>query len=238
MALARKLLDALGPVMKQTWSDLLFAHWALPPAALRPLLPRGLVLDTHQGRAWVGITPFVLSGLRLRGLPALPGLSAFPELNLRTYVTRRGRPGVWFFSLDAGRAWAVAGARLAFFLPYFKARMEVSRRDGTIRFRSRRAGPASAAFAADYAPEGPAFTAAPGSLEHFLVERYRLYATAPGGALTRVEIRHRPWILRRARATISRNTIADAAGIRLPGEPPILRYSEGVRVDVGAPGPA
>jgi uncharacterized protein YqjF (DUF2071 family) len=234
MALARKLLESLGPVMKQTWNDLLFAHWALPPSELRHRLPRGLTLDTHQGLAWVGITPFVLSGLRLKGLPALPGLSTFPELNLRTYVTRRGRPGVWFFSLDAGRAWAVAGARLAFFLPYFKARMEVERRDGAIRFRSRRGG---AVFAADYAPEGPAFPAEPGSLEHFLVERYRLYATAPGGALTRVEIRHPPWILRRARAAISRNTIAEAAGIRLPDEPPLLHYSEGVRVDVGAPLP-
>jgi len=240
MGVARRVLRAAGPILRQTWNDLLFAHWELPPAALRPLLPRGLALDTYRGKAWVGITPFFLSGLRLKGFPPLPGFSRFPELNLRTYVVRNGRPGVWFFSLDAGRAWAVAGARMAFFLPYFRAKMDFVREGNLFRARSRRAHPGApaAVFAADYAPEGPSFTAAAGSLEHFLVERYRLYAAGPGGRLLACDIRHPSWVLRSARAKISRNTLASAAGIRLPDGPPLLHYSSGVRVGVWAPIPA
>ena len=154
--------------MAQTWHDLLFAHWPLVPDDLRPTLPPGLRLDTYAGRAWVGVVPFRLSGLRLRGLPPVPWLSAFPELNVRTYVTAPpdNKPGVYFYSLDAGNPLAVAAARrLA--LRYFAARMAVRRTGGWVSYRStrvhRHAPPAT--FAARYRSTGEAFHAALGSLE-------------------------------------------------------------------------
>lgn len=212
------------PFMEQTWNDLLFAHWPVPASQVRPLLPRTLTLDTHEGRAWIGITPFVLSGLRLKGLPPLPGGSSFPEVNVRTYVIRGGRPGIHFLSLDAGHALAVAAARVAFLLPYFQARMDVRRNGEGLSFASRRG---AAVFSAEYAPAGPAFTPSSGSLEHWLTERYCFFTGS-----YRCDIHHRPWVLKPARGTILRNTLARAAGIRLPDTAPLLHYSKGVRVDV------
>src|SRR5215213_585770 len=112
-------------VMAQTWTHLLFAHWPLPPEAVRPLIPAGLPLDTFDGQAWVGIVPFQVVGLRARWLPPIPGTANFPELNVRTYITRDDKPGVWFFSLDAANRLAVEAARASYHLPYFKADMHV-----------------------------------------------------------------------------------------------------------------
>src|SRR5262245_17091001 len=162
----------------QRWQGLLFAHWSLPPPVLRPLLPPGLTLDTFDGRAWLGVVPFYLSGLRLRGAPAVPGLSSFPEVNVRTYVYAGGKPGVFFLSLDAGNPFAAAGGR-ALSLPYYFAAAAISRRaeDGTVRYASRRLFPASPGagrgapppvFRAAYRPAGPVALAAPGTLDHWL----------------------------------------------------------------------
>src|SRR3954452_11251536 len=131
-----------GPwVMAQTWVDLLFAHWPLPPEALRPFVPEPLPVDTFDGQAWLGVTPFEVRGLRVRGTPAVPWLSRFPELNVRTYTTLGGKPGIWFFSLDAARVAAVAGARLSYRLPYFHADMAIARSAGRIEYRSARTSP-------------------------------------------------------------------------------------------------
>ena len=221
-------------VLHQTWNDLLFAHWPVPPGVLRDRIPPVLDLDTFGGEAWVGITPFVLTDLRPSGLPAVPGLSRFPELNLRTYVRHAGTPGIHFFSLDAGGAFAVAGARLGFSLPYFLARMDVRTEGGVVRYESRRIHPGAppAAFRAEYAPDGPERTCAPGTLEHWLAERYRFFTERPGGGLFRGEIRHAPWRLSAARAVIHENTIAEAAGFRLPALPSQLHFSR--RLDVVA----
>src|SRR5205809_5604562 len=128
-----------GPwVMAQTWHDLLFAHWPVETGALRRLIPRDLPLDTFEGRCWVGIAPFHMSHIHARGLPPLPGLSRFPELNVRTYVTLNGKPGVYFFSLDATSRPAVWAARRFYCLPYFYASMSVVARDGWINYDSRR----------------------------------------------------------------------------------------------------
>jgi uncharacterized protein YqjF (DUF2071 family) len=108
--------------MAQSWHDLLFAHWTVDTAMLRPHIPAKLEIDTFDGQAWLGIVPFSVTGVRLRWTPPLPWLSAFPELNVRTYVTAQEKPGVWFFTLDAANALAVAAARLTFHLPYFRAR--------------------------------------------------------------------------------------------------------------------
>lgn len=213
----------------------MFAHWRVEAAALRPKIPEGLALEERDGGAWVAVTPFEISGLRLRGLPPVPGTSRFPELNVRTYVTAGGKPGVWFFSLDAGSSLAVLAARSFYHLPYHAARMACVQRGGAISYRCERDGPGGRAeFLADYEPMGDSFRTQPGSIEEWLTARYCLYAEN-GGTLYRAEIDHEPWILRRAKAEIVRNTMAAAAGIELPPERPLLHYAEPLDVRVWWP---
>ncbi len=224
-----------GPwVMRQTWHDLLFAHWPLPPDAFRARIPRSLSLDTFDGRAWIGVIPFHMSGVRPRGLPPLPGLSAFPELNVRTYVTAEEKPGVLFFSLDAGSRVAVEAARLTYGLPYYRARMSVRTEGEAIRYASRRVDRRGrpAELAARYRPTGPVFGAGPGTLERFLTERYCLYAPRPDGRLYRAEIHHAPWPLQPAEAELERNSMAAADGIDLPGSTPVLHFARRLAVVV------
>ncbi len=213
--------------MAQTWEDLLFAHWPVPAAAVREHVPAELSVDEYDGSAWVGITPFRLSGLRLRAAPPAPFLSSFLELNARTYVTYEDKPGIWFFSLDASSRFAVEAARRGYRLPYFTARMGALGWDGLIRYSSertsRRARPA--AFSARYGPEGEVFNAAPGSLEYFLTERYCLYTLGPGRRVHRADIHHPPWPLQGAEAEIEENTMAPD-GLARPSEPPLLHYAE------------
>ena len=224
--------------MAQRWHDLLFAHWPIPADVLAPALPPGLALDTFQGQAWISVVPFRMSGIRPRGLPPLPWLSAFPELNLRTYVVLRSqpeqKPGVWFFSLDAANPVAVAVARWLFHLPYFRARMACEPEGEAIRYRSQRThrGAPPAEFVARYGPSGPVYRAEPGSLEEWLTERYCLYAGDRSGRLYRTEIHHKPWPLQPAWAEIQVNSVARAAGIALPAEPPLLQFAR--RLDVAA----
>src|SRR3954451_20096131 len=158
-------------VMAQTWQDLLFSHWRLPTSVVRANVPAELPVDEFDGSAWIGVTPFRLTGLRARWTYPLPLLSAFPELNVRTYVTVGGKPGIYFFSLDAGSALAVAAARRFYALPYFWAEMSARSDGATVHYRSRRRGERSRRFAAQYGPDGPEHRAEPGTLEHFLTER-------------------------------------------------------------------
>ena len=209
-------------VMAQTWDDLLFAHWPVPIDAIERHVPSALPVDTFDGAAWVAITPFRVTGLRLR---ASPPFSTFLELNARTYVTLEDKPGIWFFSLDASSRLAVAAARRWYRLPYFHARMSAERTDGGVRYASERraAGERPAGFRATYEPLGEPFQAMPGSLEHFLAERYCLY-TAEGDRVLRADIHHPPWPLRTAGAAIEANTMAPP-GIPTDGEP-VLHYAE------------
>jgi uncharacterized protein len=223
--------------MAQTWQSLLFAHWPLPVEALRPLVPRGLTVQTFDGQAWIGITPFVLTGLRLRATPAIPGVSRFPEINVRTYVTDGDKPGVFFFSLDAGSRLAVTAARALYSLPYFRATISViSGRAHTVYWSRRRdrRGPA-AEFRAEYRPTGPVVRAEPGTLDAWLTERYCLYAVDRRGGLHRAEIHHAPWPLQPAEATITRNAMTDGLGVRLPDVAPRLHFA--ARLDVQVWGP-
>lgn len=213
-------------IMTQSWHDLLFAHWPVSVDELRRLVPQGLELDLFDRQAWVGVIPFHMTNVAPRGVPSLPWVSAFPELNVRTYVTVGGRPGVYFFSLDAGNPLAVAAARALFKLPYFQAAMDVDRsEDGRVRYSSRRTD-GRAGFAAEYGPVGPRFTASPGSLEYFLTERYCLYSLDRSFHLYRVDIHHEPWTLQAADAVIRTNTMADAAGMRLPSMSPLLHFAK------------
>lgn len=205
----------------QTWEDLCFLHWRVDEGTLRGLVPAAVDLDTHDGSAWLAITPFRLTGFRLRGTPPLPFVSSFPELNVRTYVTRDDRPGVWFFSLDAGSQLAVEAARRLYRLPYHRARMSVGRRAGWAHCESARAG---AVFSARYRGSGDLFQAEPGSLEWFLTERYCLYATGNGGELYRAEIHHPPWPLQPAEADVELNTMPPP-GVELPNEPLLAHFA-------------
>jgi uncharacterized protein len=210
----RPWLLSAGPwIMSQIWHDLLFAHWRIDAAILRPLIPAPLEIDTFQNEAWIGVVPFRMSGVRLRATPALPTVSAFPELNVRTYVTHGGKPGVWFFSLDAANAFAVTVARAWFHLPYFNARMRCETRDGWIEYASERIHPGAPAakLRARYRPAGEVFRAQPGTLEYFLTERYCLYAADAKRQIKCGEIQHAPWPLQPAQADFRENTMIDAS---------------------------
>lgn len=227
-----------GPwVMRQTWHDLLFAHWPMPVAEMRAAVPRALELDTYEGRAWLGVVPFRMSGVRPRWTPSLPCLSAFPELNVRTYVTSGGRPGVHFFSLEARNPLAVAIARAWFHLPYFRARMSCEPDGEKIRYASVRThrGAPPAELAGSYRPRGKGFRARPGTLEHWLTERYCLYASLADGRAWRADIHHLPWALQDAEAAFERNTMARAHGLGLPDGPPLLHFSRRQEVLVWNP---
>jgi len=214
--------------MKQTWHDLLFAHWPLPPDQVRSLVPQELALDTYDGNAWIGVVPFWMSGIRARGLPPLPGLSRFPELNVRTYVSHGGKPGVYFFSLDAANWPAVWSARKFFHLPYFEASMSSREDRGLIHYTSDRKGMA-AEFRGRYRSVTPVRQSRKDSLEHFLTERYCLY-TVVGGRVHRCDIHHLPWPLQKAEAQIETNTMAYASGILFPSSDPLLHFAQ--RLDV------
>jgi uncharacterized protein len=211
-------------VMAQQWHNLLFAHWQVQPELLRQLLPAGIKMDLHQGRAWLGVIPFLMRGVRLRGLPPIPSTSRFPELNVRTYVRHNGQPGVWFFSLDAANSLAVAVARAWFHLPYFHARMRCQENaSGETEYSSTRThhGAALAEFRASYRAAGAAFHPQPGTLEHFLTERYCLFSLNPCRQILIGEIHHPPWSLQPAEARITANTMSQQLGIALEGAPTI-----------------
>jgi uncharacterized protein len=221
--------------MRQDWRHLLFLHWAVAPESIRPLVPAGLELDLFEGRAYVGLVPFTMTGVRPVGLPVVPWLSRFHETNVRTYVHRAGRdPGVWFFSLDAANPIAVAVARAFFHLPYFHARMRLTLDpSGAISYASERyrPGPRPARCAVRCTPTGPVAAARPGTPEHFLAERYFLYA-AHQGRLYRGQVHHTPYPLQSAEVDTLDETLVAAAGIERPEAVPIAHYARGVNVEV------
>jgi uncharacterized protein YqjF (DUF2071 family) len=212
-------------IMTQSWHDLLFAHWPVDARELKDKLPPGLELDTFDGQAWLGIVPFHMTNVAPRGVPPVPFVSSFIELNVRTYVTLRGKPGVYFFSLDANSWMAVMAARALFHLPYFSATMTVDQPDGRFVYTSARDTTRGVAeFAATYWPIGSVVTPTPGTLEYFLTERYCLYTVDDAFRARRLEIHHPPWPLQVAEAAVAVNTMADAAGIRLPSIAPLLHF--------------
>ena len=215
-------------LMTQTWHDLLFAHWPIDLPTLRAHVPLPLQIDLFAGQAWLGIVPFRMSNVAPRFVPAMPWVSAFPELNVRTYVRIGERTGVYFFSLDASNPLAVGIARTLVHLPYYTASMECEERDGWIQYRSERTaqtGP-SARLRARYRPVGPPQPSAPGTLEHFLTERYCLFTVDDEANPFTLDIHHPPWPLQPAEAEIETNTMAEANGLRLPQAEPLLHFSK------------
>lgn len=215
-----------------SWRHLLFMHWPVEAGSLRPLVPPALGLDTFDGSAWLGVVPFRMTGVRPRLLPAVPPLSDFPELNLRTYVTAEGKPGIRFFSLDAHNPVTVRLARATFHLPYFDAEMSCTASENEVIYRSVRThrGVVRAEFAARYGPSGEPFESGPGTLESFLTERYCLYAADGRGNVRRGDVHHHLWPLRPAEAEVETLAMTEQIGVTLPPTEPVLHFSR--RLDV------
>jgi uncharacterized protein len=223
--------------MTQRWRDLLFAHWPIPAQTIAPLIPAGLEVDTFDQSAWVGVVPFWMDRVKLRGIPKIPGASRFPELNLRTYVREQNtnRTGVYFFSLEAANPLAVCMARLFFRLPYHWAKMSIEARgDREFTYQSDRLLSAQAVrFRAKYRGLGQMRMleqSRPGTIEYFLTERYCLFTSDRDGQLLRGDIHHKPWPLEAAEAEIEVNDLPSAYGIALPETAPLLHYSRELAV--------
>lgn len=224
-------------LMHQQWRKLAFLHWEVPVEALRAVVPLPLSIDTFEGRAYLGLVPFTIRGIRPPLLPPLPWLSGFHEVNVRTYVHLYGQdPGVFFFSLDAARLLAVWGARWTYRLPYFHAQMDFQSAGAEHTFRSVRRHHPSARCALQWTVHpGPPRTASPGSLDHFLLERYLLYAEK-NGRLSRAQVHHLPYPIQEATVAPVQEGLIAAAGLVRPERPPeLIHASAGVDVEVFAP---
>jgi len=220
-------------VMHQTWNDVLFAHWPIPVEKLQAIVPSCLPLDTYDGQAWISVVPCGMSGVRPRFLPAFPYLSQFPQINVRTYVTLNGKPGVYFFSLDADQSIVVELARLSFKLPYFHATIEYkSDQNHNVSYYSTRKDSRSNSeqFKASYRPIDEVMISVPGSLEYWLTERYCLYSVDTKGRVNRGEIDHCQWPLQRAEAEIEINSLLSAYGIELIQSKPLLHFAKRLHI--------
>ena len=211
-------------IMGQTWENLAFAHWRVPEDQLRQVVHPDIPIDTFDGSAWIGITPFTVTGLHVRGTPPPPVVASFHEINVRTYATIDGKPGIYFLSLDAASKAAVKAARTGYRLPYFHADIEADQEEGRIHYRSERKHDPPAAFEATYGPTEPTFHAEPGSFDHWCTERYCLYTLDEGPRIQRGDIHHPPWPLQKATADITRNTMTQPYGIDLQGDP-VLHFA-------------
>jgi uncharacterized protein YqjF (DUF2071 family) len=218
-------------IMRMDWRNLGFFHWRVDPSVLRGCLPRSLQLDCFDGTAWVGIVPFTMANVRARCLPPIPTTSRFLELNLRTYVVHEGKPGVWFFSLDASSRLAVRGARAGFHLPYFDAEMNVSGSE-SICYRSRRTHKniPPGVFDATYRAVGSKFQAQESTLEYWLTERYWLYAEDSRKRLYSGAVHHRPWPLQRAEGNIVENSIGNLIDLEFVDPPESVLFAEHIPV--------
>ncbi|MFH5824951.1 YqjF family protein [Georgenia sp. AZ-5] len=225
--------DVAVAVSLQRWEDLTFLHWPAPPAQVQRLLPPGLWVDTYDGQAWVGVTPFLMRDVRAPGLPAVPHLSTFPEVNLRTYVrTADGTTGLWFFSLDCPRI-PVVGALRTIGAPYRWASVEMRSEPGRAAYRSRRRADGARMRAAVII--GAPFQ--PGPFEDYLTGRWSAF-TRRAGLLWRVPVEHEPWPLRTATARADAGDLFEAAGLARPAGRPLAHFSTGVSVRIGPPRPA
>jgi uncharacterized protein YqjF (DUF2071 family) len=218
-------------LLSMRWRDGLFAHWPVDPSTVESHLPDGLDVATYDGEAWLGIVGFVMEDIRPTGLPVG---RTFPEVNLRTYVTRDGESGVYFFSLDADDRLSVSLARSVYALPYYRARMDVERVDDGLRLRSERTHPGEprARLDVSYRADGESAVPDPGSLPAFLVENYRFYTR--GRRLYRGDISHDPWRLAPGAATLHEESLFRAAGFEPPSTEPLVHVAEPLDVTAAA----
>ena len=224
------------PAMYQSWNHITFLHWRYDADRVQRLLPDQLAVETFDGSAWVGLTPFLLEDLHPPGLPAVPWLSRSPETNVRTYVKGPdGRPGIWFFSLDIARLPAVVVARTAYRLPYMWADLSFEERDGVIHYQGRRRRPASPrSYDITVEVDEPFEPDELRDLDHFLTARWVLF-TFYGKVAASASAEHPPWPLRRARVGDLREDLIEAAGLSPPQGEPLVHFSRGVHVRISPP---
>ena len=218
--------------MKQVWNSVLFAHYPVDPVKLKKLMPEQLPLDTFNGMAWVGIVPFYITGLRGRGIPQIPGTNRFPELNVRTYVTIDGKPGIYFFSLDAMNSLAVQVARTFLHLPYVYADMSVKEDGFLVEYESKRKSKLEPKLVCSYKPVSESYYPAKGSFVEWMAERYCLYTVDDKGKILRGEILHPPWLLHDAQANFYLNTMLSKQGIEVENDEAILHFSQRKEVKI------
>lgn len=221
------------PVMLQQWRDLTYVHWRFDPAVVRSLLPSGVDVDTFDGSAWVGLIPFSMRDISVPGLPAIPYLGSFPEVNVRTYVRCNGIPGVWFFSLDVNRLLPAWVARTTYRLPYCWGSASNTVDGDAVRARVHRRWPDGASTHID-ATVGDRIES-PDDLSVFLSARWGLYSRGFGGRLRYAPVDHEPWVLHEARLDHLEDTLLTAAGLPAPVGDPHVMFSPGVSVRVGLP---
>ncbi|MHC5112954.1 MAG: YqjF family protein [Planctomycetota bacterium] len=213
------------------WYNLLFCHWPVPVGALRRVVPELLEIDRHEGTAWVGLVPFSMRGVRLPWLPPLPTLHRFHECNVRTYVRHRGEPGVWFFSLDAVSRLAVWGARRFWHLNYVHAAIDAGRDGDVLTYDLRRVRTPEVTMRCRWRAGASLPRSEPGTLEHFLSERYLLYSIDPRGRVHRGRVHHEPWTLREATLETLDDRLVAAAGLEVPpGTDPVLMHADHIDV--------
>ena len=223
-------LPHLPWMMKQTWTDLLFANYPIKLEVLQKLVPNVLPLDSFNGMGWIGVVPFHMTDIRLRGLPSLPGTDRFPELNIRTYVTLDGKPGVYFFSLDAAHWLAVWVAKTFYHLPYMYADLILKHNGPIIDFESKRRSGENAKLVCNYWPISEPYHAAKGSFDEWMSARYCFYTLNNKGMPLRCDLLHQPWLLQHAEAVFSQNTILSNQGIQVESDQPILHFSKKMEV--------
>jgi uncharacterized protein YqjF (DUF2071 family) len=236
-------LDRISPTQRPTlgnsgtqrWTELLFVHWTYPIDVVRPLIPKEIELDPWDGRMYVGLVPFRMHAIRPWWLPRAMALD-FLELNMRTYVHYRGRPAVWFFSLEASSWLAVKAARTGWSLPYFHADMSVSREGSKVAYRSRRKD-STGGFDVGYEIGDALGPSQPGTLAHFLLERYLLLSVRRGIVLEG-QVHHTPYPAHAARIDHVEQELLVAAGLPRPETgPAAVHFSPGVDVEVFGPWP-
>jgi len=221
---------------RQSWRDLLFAHWPVPAKELRPLVPDSLEVQEFDGTSWIGIVPLRMEGVTMRYIPELPWLSSFPELNLRIYVNYEDKPGIWFLSLDATNPLAVWAARNFFYLPYHNADISHEKNGNQIQYRCERKDHESKInFKSAYQPVSEVYESEPGTLEHWLTERYCLYSQNSSGKMYRVDVHHHPWPLQKADANIEENNMTHPLDINLPDTSPLLHFASRLDVAIWSP---
>jgi len=211
-------------VMTQKWNHLLYMHYPVSIHTIESYIPDGLELDTFNGEAWISIIPFQIKDMRLRNMPQLPYFHSFSELNVRTYVKRNGVPGIFFFSLDASKRFAVIAARMGT-LPYFYANITMKQQDESIHYTCRRKNNSNKVFEGEYRPIGEAFYPDVDSLDHWLLERYYLYSYQ-NECLYFGGIHHKPLEVYHAEAAISKQHMSPF----IVGGKPLVHYVTSKRV--------
>ncbi len=223
-------LPPLPWIMKQTWNDLLFAHYPIKLEVLRKLVPEVLPLDSFNSLGWIGMVPFKMTGVRLRGLPPVHGTNSFAQVNVRTYVSLDGKPGVYFLSQDAANWLASSLAHTFFHLPYLHADINVKLGNARIDFDSKRRGNKQAELVCSYRPISEPSYAEKGTFDEWMAERYCFYAINKKGVPFRCDVLHQPWLLQEAEAEITQNALLTKQGILVEKESPVFHFSKKMEV--------